>query len=180
MLSNIAGGNRVQVHAIYKKPAILALLVDATISSEFDIRKEAIWAINNITAGGNDSHVIGLVYFGAIQGLCKNLQLPDTEMLLIVLNTLDSILFVGKRHDKAWDCLVDEAGGMDLIADLQQHRSEAIYQRAHDIIEAHFSGGDEVDVEDENIAPSSQGSSFAFGVPPKALVEHNAAAGNLK
>jgi importin subunit alpha-1 len=172
MLSNIAAGKISQIHAVCKKPIILAPLVAAIKSSEWEIRKEAIWAANNIAAGGNDSHVVSIVFFGAIEGLCENLGGPDTDIILTVLNTLENILKVGERQGKAYDCLVDEAGGVEKIENLQQHRCDAIYMKSRLIIEKYFHG-EEPDIVDENIAPPSNGNSYTFCVPQKLFHEDN-------
>lgn len=168
MLSNIAAGNRKQVHAIFKKPAVLSSLVASIESRDKDVRAEAIWAINNIAASGNDSHVVGMVYFGVIEGLCDSLPLPNTELLILVLDTLSSILAVGKRQEKAWDVILDEVGGLEKIEQLQNHRIEAVYEKAASIIRDYFSGEqEEENVKDENIAPFSKGDCFAFGIRQK-------------
>jgi len=172
MLSNIAAGNVSQIHEVCKKAVILSPLVTAIRSSEWEIRKEAIWAAYNIAAGGNDGHVVSIVFFGAIENLCENLCGSDTEIIMAVLNTLDNILKVGKRQGKAYECLVEEAGGVDKIEELQQHRSDAIYVKARSILEQYFQS-EEADIVDENIAPSSIGGSYEFCVPQKLFLDDN-------
>jgi importin subunit alpha-1 len=172
MLSNIAAGNVSQIHEVCKKAVILSPLVTAIRSSEWEIRKEAIWAAYNIAAGGNDVHVVSIVFFGAIENLCENLCGSDTEIIMAVLNTLDNILKVGKRQGRAYECLVEEAGGVDKIEELQQHRSDAIYVKARSILEQYFQS-EEADIVDENIAPSSIGGSYEFCVPQKLFLDDN-------
>ncbi len=172
MLSNIAAGNVSQIHEVCKKAVILSPLVEAIRSSEWEIRKEAIWAANNIAAGGNDGHVVSIVFFGAIENLCENLGGSDTEIVMAVLDTLDNILNVGKRQGEAYDRLVEEAGGVDKIEGLQQHRSDAIYLKARSIIEKYFQR-EEADIVDENIDPSSIGGSYEFFVPQKLFLDDN-------
>lgn len=149
----------------------MSSLVASTKSRDKDVRAEAIWAINNIAASGNDSHIVGMVYFGVIEGLCDNLPLPNTELLMIVLDTLSSILAVGKRQEKAWDVVLDEVGGLEKIEKLQNHQSEAVYEKALSIIKDYFNGEQEENVIDENIAPFSKGDCFAFGIRQKLFHE---------
>lgn len=172
MLSNVAAGSVSQIHEVCKKAVILAPLVEAIRSSEWEIRKEAIWAANNIAAGGSDVHVVSIVFFGAVENLCENLCGSDAEIVMAVLNTLDNILKVGKRQGKSYDCLIEEAGGVEKIEELQQHRSDAIYMKARSIIEKYFQR-EEADMVDENIAPPSIGGSYEFCVPQKLFLDDN-------
>ena len=66
----------------------------------------------------------------------------------------------------AYSDLVDEAGGMELLEELQQHDSEKVYKKAVAIIEKYFGGEED---EDENLVPNTtaDGGAFSFskGVP---------------
>ena len=172
LLSNIAAGTRKQIHVLVSKPQIVVQIVTAMKNSEWEVRKEAIWVAYNITTGGNDHHVQALVHFGAIEALCSMLHVPDTKVLILVLDTLENILKVGERQGKAFDCLVDEADGIDKLEDLQKHESDAIFQKAVAIIEKYFQGEE---VENENLAPVSHGNAFAFGATQKLFEDEDPA-----
>ena len=80
----------------------------------------------------------------------------------MALEAVDCIFKLGVKHNKDYASFVDECDGIDMIEDLQSHESEEVYEKAVTIIESYFGSEDEVN--DENIAPESNGETFAFGV----------------
>lgn len=82
--------------------AILNLLQ----SAEFDIKKEAAWAISNATSGGTAEQLKYLVDVGAIKPLCDLLSVPDVRIVTVALEGLENILkvrcllhlFMGSRY----------------------------------------------------------------------------------
>ena len=123
-----------------KIPQIIARVVASIKDAEWEVRKEAVWVAYNITTGGNDCHVQALVHFGGIEALCSMLHVADTKILTLVLDTLEHLLKVGKRQEWPWDCHVHDAGGVVKLEDLQQHESDAIFQKAVAIIKEYFNG----------------------------------------
>jgi importin subunit alpha-1 len=62
---------------------------------EFDIRKEAVWAISNATSGGTALQIRFMVARGVIPPLCRLLQVPDPKVVVVALEGLDNILKAG-------------------------------------------------------------------------------------
>ena len=62
---------------------------------EFDIRKEAVWAISNATSGGMPMQIRFMVARGVIPPLCRLLQVPDPKVVVVALEGLDNILKAG-------------------------------------------------------------------------------------
>lgn len=102
-----------------------------------------------------------MVEFGAIKQLCDILNCNEVHIIVLVLNALEIILLADDENGSYKD-LIDEAEGIEKIEDLQNHAKESVYKKASEILEKFF-GGEEVEG-GENIAPTSNGNVFAFGV----------------
>ena len=163
MLSNIAAGTHQQIGRVLSKEGGMQRVVELAMTSEWEVRKEAIWVVSNVATGGTESHVMAVVECGAIDAVCSVLDVNDSKMLLVALDAIDSILKVGQKLGKDYNSFVDECDGLRKIENLQEHESDEVYQKSVKIIEAYF--GSEDAVEDENLAPLINGDIFSFGVP---------------
>jgi len=161
LLSNIAAGTHQQINAIFKERTVMSTVVNLIQRGEWEVRKEATWVLSNIATGGCDEHVMGIVEYGAIKALCSILEVADSKIVLVALDALAAILKVGTKNGSNYAVLVDEAGGIEMIENLQEHENEKIYLKAVDILEEYFHGEGQ---EDENLAPSDNGNAFTFGV----------------
>lgn len=63
-------------------------------TAEFDIRKEAAWAISNATSGGTQEQIKFLVQAGCIKPLCDLLTCADVRIITVALEGLENILKV--------------------------------------------------------------------------------------
>lgn len=66
-------------------------------NAEFDIKKEAAWAISNATSGGNPEQIKLLVEAGCIRPLCDLLVCFDPRIITVALEGLENILKVSVR-----------------------------------------------------------------------------------
>ena len=115
------------------------------MDAQWDIRKEAIWAVSNICTGGTDSHVELIVEYDAIEAMCNVFEVSsETRMLMVALDALESILTVGQRHERPYTRFVDECGGIDQLEQLQQHSDQGIYDKVIKLIDRFF-GEDEAE-----------------------------------
>ncbi len=71
-------------------PPLIGLLSNA----EFDIRKEAAWAISNATSGGSPEQIKYLVEQGCITPLCELLVCTEPKIVTVALEALENILKV--------------------------------------------------------------------------------------
>ncbi len=55
---------------------------------EFDIRKEAVWAISNATSGGTPDQIRFMVSRHVIPPLCRLLMVPDPKVLPLLYANL--------------------------------------------------------------------------------------------
>jgi len=145
---------------------IIPPLIQLLSHAEFDIRKEAAWAISNATSGGTHAQIKFLVQQGCIRPLCDLLKVADAKIITVALEGLENILKVGDTEAKANNTrnematYVAEAEGLAKIEELQQHDNVEIYEKCIKILETYIELEDE---EDTNIAPEVQGNQFAFG-----------------
>eukprot|EP00253_Pinus_taeda_P023799 PITA_23799 len=147
-ISNITAGTRSQVQAVINAkifPPLIFLLANA----EFDIKKEAAWAVSNATAGGDDEQINYLASQGCIQPLCDLLTCPDARIITVCLEGLENILRVGEADKNlgvtevnAYATLIEEAGGLDKIEDLQSHENGEVYEKAVRILENYLAEDD--------------------------------------
>jgi Armadillo/beta-catenin-like repeat len=62
--------------------------------AEFDIKKEAAWALSNATSGGTHDQIKYLVQIGCIKPLCELLVCSDVRIVTVALEGLENILKV--------------------------------------------------------------------------------------
>ena len=166
-------GNKDQIQAIIDA-GIIAPLVHLLATAEFDIKKEAAWALSNATSGGTHPQIRYLVSQGTIKPMCDLLACADARIVSVALEGLENILKVGACDQdemgttvNPFAAAVDEAGGLEKIEMLQQHPNNDIYEKAIKIMEAYFGLEDE---EDQNLAPGVDAATnaYAFSAAPPA------------
>ncbi len=123
---------------------LVPTLVHLMKTAEFDIKKEACWALSNATSGGKPQHVQYLVEQGLLPALCDLFVCADPKIIKVALEAVDNILRTGKdmaekmaRSDNPWAAMVEECGGLDKLETLQQHESEDIYQKSQSLLTAY-------------------------------------------
>lgn len=137
-------------------------------NAEFDIKKEAAWAVSNATSGGTAEQIHALVQTGCIKPLCDLLAVQDVRIVTVALEGLENILKVGEAAAKApggggqnpYAQLVEDAEGLDKIEALQEHQNEELYEKAVAVLEAYFECEEG---EDQNLAPQAGAGAYAFG-----------------
>lgn len=166
----LIAGNKEQIQAVMENN-IIPPLVQLLSNAEFDIRKEAAWAISNATSGGNEQQIKFLVQQGCIRPLCDLLTGSDPKIVTIALEGLENILRVGEEEARAMNTsnqmaiYVSEAEGLNKIEDLQQHSNNDIYEKSIKLLETYF--GVEEEEEMTSIAPTTaEGNQFQFGMQP--------------
>lgn len=83
---------------------IIPPLVQLLANAEFDIQKEAAWAISNATSGGSHDQIKYLVYAGCIKPLCDLLDCSEAKIVKVAMEGLENILKVCHSHVA---CIVD-------------------------------------------------------------------------
>jgi importin subunit alpha-6/7 len=150
---------------------IISPLVALLASAEFDVKKEAAWAISNATSGGTAEQIRYLVDHGCIKPLCDLLTCPEVRIISVAMEGLENILKVGEQMAKApggagvnpYASLIEDAEGLDKIEKLQDHTNEDIYEKAQNLLTNYFDLEEE---EGENLAPQHGQNMYAFGAAP--------------
>lgn len=169
-VSNITAGNGAQIQSVIEAN-IIPPLIQLLQHAEFDIRKEAAWAISNATSGGSSQQIKYLVDANCIHPLCDLLTVGDAKIVTIALEGLENILKVGESDSKdaglvdqnMMATLIDEAGGLNKIEELQHHSNNDIYDKCINILETYFHADDEDDM--PGLGPETDGGQFQFGAP---------------
>ena len=147
-LYNITAGNDIQIKSVIEAN-LIPPLVNLLNSAEFDIKKEAAWAISNATSGGTSEQINFLVSQGCIPPLCELLEVNDAKIVTVALEGLENILKAGEDlknqngGENPHAVLIEQANGLDKINNLQQHEDNNRYERAVKILEQYF--GDKED-----------------------------------
>lgn len=179
-ISNIAAGTPQQLSAVLQSGVLLPVS-RALQHSEAEIKKEACWVVCNAVHGSSASpHQVLMIAkdYGVIEPMCAMLQAGDPRMVTITLDFIEELCKAGaavasekgESENKAMIWL-DEAGGIDKLEELQEHKNEDIYRKAVHILETYLGDSDE---EDALAAPgtSAGGEQFQFGLLPQQLLPH--------
>ncbi|KAG6521489.1 hypothetical protein ZIOFF_018610 [Zingiber officinale] len=154
VISNITAGNQAQIQAVIDAN-IIGPLVHLLRHAEFDIKKEAAWALSNATNRGSNLQI----------HYCKDLtDSPQMHFKSLRQNLagLDNILKAGAMEKGLDKCglnryaqFIDECEGLEKIEDLQQHENSQIYAKAVRMLEKYWVEEEEEEEEDE--AQDAQG-----------------------
>lgn len=116
---------------------IIPPLIHLLGSAEFDIKKEAAWAISNATSGGSHVQIRYMVEQGCIKPLCDLLTCNDARIVTVALEGLENILKVGVcdkeeggHQVNPYAEMIHEAEGLEKIEQLQTHNNDDIYNKA--------------------------------------------------
>eukprot|EP01117_Protostelium_nocturnum_P003800 TRINITY_DN15063_c0_g1_i1.p1 TRINITY_DN15063_c0_g1~~TRINITY_DN15063_c0_g1_i1.p1 ORF type:complete len:528 (-),score=216.69 TRINITY_DN15063_c0_g1_i1:261-1844(-) len=167
-ISNITAGNKTQTQQVIEAN-LIPQLVHLLTNSEFEVKKEAAWALSNATTWKSSGQISYLVNHGVIKPFVDLIKTKDAKMIGVALEALENILHAGANHKSGNNpyCLaIEEADGLDVIEQLQEHESSEIYERAQRILEDYF----DTEEDDENAAPTSNYSFQSTSVPSNGFV----------
>jgi len=133
-------------------------LIRQLAEAEFEIKKEAAWAISNATSGGSPEQIKYLVTCGCLKPLCDLLSCGDAKTILVALEGIENILKVGPPDSEEYVLKIEEAEGVEKLENLQNHQNNDIYTKVFSILEKHFNA-------EEGSAEPQQGLNFNFGTP---------------
>jgi len=175
-ISNITAGTPNQIEAVIQADIFDSLIYHLTYS-DFDVKKEAAWAIANATSSGTPEQIQHMCQKGCIKPLCDLLEVNDARIVAVALEGIENILEKGdlyNSNENPYANYIEDIEAVPKIEHLQLHANQSIADKALSIIKKFFSSGsgDDTDEEsDEDLSfsgNSDQSSSFSFGVSNNA------------
>jgi len=164
-ISNVTAGNQAQIQEVINA-GLMGPVIQLLEQGDFDIKKEAAWAVSNATMGGNPQQIEFLITNGCLKPLIDLLTVSDTKILVLVLDTLDNLLRIGKNQqeqnglsDNPIAVLVEQNDALPKIEELQENTSEEVYQKAAKLLEAHF------EIQEDECADGQNNFQFGAAVP---------------
>ncbi|KAL1190959.1 Importin subunit alpha-1 [Cardamine amara subsp. amara] len=148
-ISNITAGNKEQIQAVIDAD-LIPTLVNVVQNAEFGIKKEALWAISNVTSCGSHDQIKYLVEQSCMKPLCDLLVCPDLRIITECLEVLGNILIVGEEEKENtggvnyYSQLIEDAEGIEKIENLQYHDNYNIYEKAMKIIQTFWLEEDQI------------------------------------
>lgn len=161
-ISNITAGNAVQVKAVIDSNIVPPLIGILRSNCEWDVKKEAGWAIANATEHASDEHIRYLVKMKCVKPLCELISCMDEQLIAAVLGGLKNILVSGHKLRSHGEKLVYarqiyEAGGVDAILSLKKKTKKNDIRRTIQSIELFY----EIDDESDSESKKSKNTSFS-------------------
>ncbi|CAL9243183.1 unnamed protein product, partial [Arabidopsis halleri] len=152
VISNITAGTTEQIHSLIDAN-LIPTLVNLAQNTDFYMKKEAVWAILNVTLNGSHDQIKYMVKQSCIKPLCDILVCPDLRTILKCLDGLENILKAGEAEKNRGDVnrycqLIEDAEGLEKIMKLQRHENDEIYEKAFKILKTYWL---EEDVENNNL-----------------------------
>lgn len=169
IVSNVTAGPLAHVQSVCTAGLVPRLIELSTSGrDDFEVRKEAAYALCN-ACGCNDAPVLaGLVQLGLVVAFCDLLDCVDPTLLVAVLEALELVLGAAAAAAVGGEnpCvqIISESGGLAKLEALQAHDNSDVYGRAVKMLETFF--GEEDD--DPLLTPAAHADGFAFGLPPAA------------
>ena len=170
-ISNITAGNTLQIQQVIDA-GILPPLISILEREDFDIRKEAAWAISNATSGGDASQIRRMVEDGVIRPLCDLLDSADPKIIMVAIEGIENILRVGKQDaatqggDNRYAQMVEADKGLEKLEKLQEHENDDIYEKAMAVLKQYWDVGEEQEAVPA-IVPQQAAGGFQFGAFPQ-------------
>lgn len=166
IVSNITAGPLAHVQSVCTAGLVPRLVELSSVGREdFEVRKEAVYALCNACGCDSAQVLSGLVASGVVRPFTDLLECADASLLLAVLEALEAVLGAGAAaaagaEQNACAVIFDEVGGLPKLEALQSHQNEEVYKKAVSMLDAFF-GAEE---DDAALAPPAHAEGFAFGL----------------
>jgi importin subunit alpha-1 len=142
-ISNISAGTKEQLEAIINSD-IFPRIINMILHDDFEIKKEAIWAVCNAVSVGSPADIAYLVKNSAIEAVSSLLSVKDSRTLIVAMEGIRYMLKCGQEHfpdeqgRNSFAIIFDECGGLEKTEQLQFHQNPQVYKKAVEVIEANF------------------------------------------
>jgi len=162
--SNITAGSKTQIGSFLAMPGLIESIVQIFEEDDYQIKKEAAYAICNAITGGSHEFAMCLVErHNILKGLSQ--LLGDCKDGNLIRELLKSLAMVLSIKTESYCSEFEEYNGVEHLENLLQHEDEQIQNESAAIFDMYFN----VDDEDDNLnfeAPTldKEGGFFKFGV----------------
>ena len=137
ILSNITAGSINQIQEVLDAK-LLHILKTSLEKGDTKTKQEAVWTITNLISGGTPVQIAAILDAGMIKPLCDLLNV-ETKDIKLLHNILESIQNILNTAEKAGQCkliytVIDNAGGIMKLKELQNHQNSEVHQTCVDVI----------------------------------------------
>lgn len=153
-ISNITAGTSSQIISICNAGLFEMLMRLLNDHVDWDVQKEAIHALSNAassTEEGSSLVMNHLVKIGLVPTLCERLKCSDVSILMICLDALENLLRNASLISQNVCELVEEAGGLDGLEQLQHHENMDVCKKVQKLL--NFFKHDDIDSANAPSAP---------------------------
>ena len=158
-LSNITAGSSHQIQEIIDAGLIPQVMNVLNHTREFEVKREAAWAICNAITGGNQNQVDYVVSAGAIPVLVDLLDKEDSKLVLCSVEAIKCLLQCGvrKMRDQYNDVnvygqMVEQCGGVAKLESLQYSQNNAkLFGLVAEVLNVHFDKEIDVDMDTDGV-----------------------------
>lgn len=151
ILSNIAAGLEEHVDMFYKEDGLVNILFKILKTESFDVKKEAIWCISNLTSTRDSREMNKLVHLGIIQCFSEWLNYNDFKLSALIIEALENILscLIQKDHSRRKILtLCENFGIINKLENLAFGDNKILSLKSDYILDKYFLHYREVDDED--------------------------------
>lgn len=123
-------------------------------NGDFDVKKEAAWAITNATSGGSTQQIEYLVECECVKPLVDLLTVSgDAAIIGVGLDAIENIMKMGKQKQEEMGleenpmlARFEAADGLRKLEKLQEDANEEVYHKAVNLLQTYFILEDDADI----------------------------------
>ena len=122
-ISNVTAGTAQQIQQIIDC-GILDKLILLILNDDFEIKREALWALANTTLNSTPQQYLYMAEHNALSALTAMLTQPDIKTLIFALEGIENFLKNGKIHfldergENKFTIMLELCGGVDRLESL--------------------------------------------------------------
>jgi len=168
LISNVTAGTQDQLQMVIDS-GLMEVVVASSYDSTQEVRKEALWALSNAAMGANPVQKESMTKMGAVQAIAESLgKHHDVNTVKCALDALTEYLKAGEQRkdaeggDNIYCGILEEAGALERLEELQDDQNEAVYNKAVHILATYFSCEEDAETQPEEVTTTAIQPQFAF------------------
>jgi hypothetical protein len=141
IISNIASDTEAHIKDLIDN-GFFPLIYQIFQKEDRDVRIEAAWALCNFSQIKDKNYILSLIDQGLLNAIYDCMRSSEIKEIAISIEALYNLLVFGKENECNGTNLValelEKRGMLNVLENLQFHRSELVYEKALKIIENFF------------------------------------------